>query len=407
VLRVDRIDTVRAVRVGLALALALAGAVAAPAAAELPLGPASSSERRATTRVAPGVRWTRIVRSGGPWRVHVVTVDPGRRVSAVLSGGQVHGVQRTSTMARRRRAPVAVNGGYFNVTGEPVGVLATGGRLVSEPVGERSALLLARAGGAPPRIAGLRWAGSVEAAGRTRLLDGVDRTRGRIPACGGVGGDLPFQRPNPFVTCRDASELVLFSPAFGARTGTNGSGWEAVIRGGRVTALRRGGNSAIPPDGVVLSGSGDAAAFLRDAARTGSRPRIRALLRAGTETVDPAAFEAIAGGGPRLLRAGRVEVAAAAEGFDRADERSRQPRTLAGIDTRGRLLLVTVDGRRPGWSAGVTMAEAAAVMRSLGARDAMSFDSGGSTTMVIRGRVVNRPSDGRERGVSDAVLVRP
>ena len=30
----------------------------------------------------------------------------------------------------------------------------------------------------------------------------------------------------------------------------------------------------------------------------------------------------------------------------------RQPRTMAGIDARGRLLLVTVDGRRPGVSEG-------------------------------------------------------
>ena len=37
----------------------------AAGAAELPLGPRSLDERRSVTQVAPGVRWTRIVRDGG------------------------------------------------------------------------------------------------------------------------------------------------------------------------------------------------------------------------------------------------------------------------------------------------------------------------------------------------------
>jgi hypothetical protein len=62
-----------------------------------------------------------------------------------------------------------------------------------------------------------------------------------------------------------------------------------------------------------------------------------------------------------------------------------RPRTLAGVRPDGRLLLVTIDGRRPGWSAGVTLPEAARVMRSLAARDALHLDGGGSTTMTVRG----------------------
>ena len=39
-------------------------------------------------------------------------------------------------------------------------------------------------------------------------------------------------------------------------------------------------------------------------------------------------------------------------------------------------------------------------MRALGAREALNLDGGGSTTMVVEGDVVNRPSDGSERAVS-------
>ena len=62
--------------------------------------------------------------------------------------------------------------------------------------------------------------------------------------------------------------------------------------------------------------------------------------------------------------------------------------------------------RRPGWSAGTTFRESALVIRSLGARDAMDFDDGGSTAMTVGTRVVNGPSDpGGERAVSDGLFV--
>jgi exopolysaccharide biosynthesis protein len=56
----------------------------------------------------------------------------------------------------------------------------------------------------------------------------------------------------------------------------------------------------------------------------------------------------------------------------------------------------------------MTLPEAARLMRSLGARDALNLDGGGSTTMVVRGEVVNRPSDRTgARRVSDALYVTP
>src|SRR5687767_14005687 len=215
-------------------------------------------------------------------------------------------------MARRVGVPVAVNGGFFNpATGEPVGALGLGGSLVSEPLAGRTSLLL---GAGSARVAALRWAGSVRAGGRTRLLDGVDRTRGRIPACGGVGGDRPLEVPNTFVVCRDPSEQVLLTPRFGARTRTPSAGWEAVVAGGVVRSVRRGGDTAIPPDGAVLSGSGDAGTFLRQTARPGTRVEVRTLLRAAGRQIDPAGYRSIVEAGPRVVAAGRVVVPWRAEG---------------------------------------------------------------------------------------------
>jgi hypothetical protein len=143
-------------------------------------------------------------------------------VSGVLSNRRIEGRERSSAMARRARAVAGVNGGYFAVDGDPVGALAIGGRLLSEPVDGRSALLVPVDPALPARVASLSFAGAVASAGRERLVDEVERLRGSIPACGGRGGDEPTERPNSALTCTDPSELVVLSPRYGSNTRTSG-----------------------------------------------------------------------------------------------------------------------------------------------------------------------------------------
>ena len=84
---------------------------------------------------------------------------------------------------------------------------------------------------------------------------------------------------------------------------------------------------------------------------------------------------------------------------------ARHPRSGIGLTEDGKVLLVTVDGRKPRRSTGMTLVGFAKLFKSLGASWALNLDGGGSTTMVVRGRVVNRPSDGRERRVGSALMV--
>ena len=71
----------------------------------------------------------------------------------------------------------------------------------------------------------------------------------------------------------------------------------------------------------------------------------------------------------------------------------RHPRTMFGIDRAGFAWLVTVDGRQPDTSAGMTLVELQRLAKRIGLTDALNLDGGGSTTMVIAGNVVNHPSD--------------
>jgi hypothetical protein len=362
-------------------------------------------------------------RTSGPWRVKVLGIRPkalaGRHLGAVLASQTVLGREKPSDMAKRLDAVAGTNGGYFVVDGtgegDLAGVLAIDGRLLSEPLTGRTSFVLPNAAGSGARLAQLGFRGSVSINGNSRLLDGIDRVRGEIRSCGGHGGDKPTQKPLHDVTCTDSSELVQLTPEFGPNTATKPGGVEAVVRNGIVTQVIEGGSTPIPSDGYVLSGSGDAADFLRANARPGDSPSVQADVTEHGKVL-PLAGRSIVNGGPSLVRDGRLFVRSAAEGFIHPDDPSfyfnfgirRNPRTLLGIRPDGTILLVEVDGRQPGWSVGMSFNEEAKVLRSLGARQGMNLDGGGSSAMAVGEKLVTHPSDDTgERPVGDGLFVLP
>jgi exopolysaccharide biosynthesis protein len=143
----------------------------------------------------------------------------------------------------------------------------------------------------------------------------------------------------------------------------------------------------------------------------GKQARIRCALEKhlrGQDDVVAGASHAPTGG-CLLLEGGRNQGERASESL-----RQRHPRTAVGL-TRDRreLLVVVVDGRQPAWSIGMTLLELAALMRELGAHDAINLDGGGSASFVYRPAgapaVTNRPSDGDWRPVANqlGIVLRP
>ncbi len=104
----------------------------------------------------------------------------------------------------------------------------------------------------------------------------------------------------------------------------------------------------------------------------------------------------VASGMPRLVVNGAIIV---------SPSETRHPRTAVGISQDGsRLFLMAVDGRQA-CSKGMSLFETGIYLWKLGAWNAMNFDGGGSTTMFVNGRIVNHPSDGRERKVAGSLLL--
>jgi exopolysaccharide biosynthesis protein len=85
---------------------------------------------------------------------------------------------------------------------------------------------------------------------------------------------------------------------------------------------------------------------------------------------------------------------------------ARHPRTIVGVDHAGTIWLGVIDGRQPDFSIGMTFADLQRLCDRLGLVSALNLDGGGSTTMVVNGRLVNKPSDPEgPRPVSDAIVV--
>ncbi len=120
--------------------------------------------------------------------------------------------------------------------------------------------------------------------------------------------------------------------------------------------------------------------------------------------VPPGARQVIAGS-DILVRAGEL-VAQGNSSF----AAGRHPRTAVGLSDNGQtLVMVVVDGRDATRALGMSLGELAQLMRDLGCDDALNLDGGGSSEMIVRDtesgrlRVVNRPSDGRERAIANGL----
>ncbi|MFE0796071.1 sporulation domain-containing protein [Streptomyces sp. alain-838] len=359
----------------------------------------------------------------GPWHVDVLTIDPREfRGSLDASyGPDLENRETTSDLSTRAGATAAVNAGFFvldpkaGAPGDPAGVGVYDGRLLSEPVAGRPGLVL-HDNGRRTEVTRLTWQGRVSTGATSLPLNGINRVPGLIRNCGGTTGDAPTSLPLHDVTCTNPDELVTFTPEYGSRTPT-GEGLEAVLDAhDRVTELRSPRGGTLPPGGSSVQATGRRVADLTALAHIGDRLRISTtLLDERGHRVSPTSKTDILNAGPELVRDGRLHVTPATDGMVHPDDPSwyygwvhkRNPRTLAGVDAAGRTVLVTADGRSTE-SLGLSIGESAEVAKSLGLRDAVNLDGGGSTTMVTDGTVINDPSDAAgERPVGDALLILP
>ena len=89
-----------------------------------------------------------------------------------------------------------------------------------------------------------------------------------------------------------------------------------------------------------------------------------------------------------------------ADGYD-------NPRTAIGQKGPLHYVVIVVDGRRDGYSTGASIPQVQQLFMDEGVDFAFNLDGGGSTTLYFLGEVINMPSGGKERSVSDVLMFMP
>ncbi|QFZ24758.1 multidrug transporter [Saccharothrix syringae] len=350
--------------------------------------PAHRIETSRTTRpVAPGVSldsfdWYEPGEAGGWVRGDALTVDltAGTRVE-YLHPGAVSSAEPLAAQADRTRAVAAVNGDFFDINNSnaPQGVGVQGGRAVKSPNPDHR------------RAVGLDAAGvgrvmEVFFEGRVLRQDGtsfrLDQLNNAAVESGGVGVFDPL--------------WGTYSRARAVRGATRVT--EVVVRGGAVVERRdHAGDDPIPADGFVLVGR-EAGADLLGTLLPGERVTVEHTTRAD----DGATPRTALGGNQLLLRDGVVV----------APDDALHPRTAVGFDATGeRMFVLTVDGRQGQFLLGLTLMDVAAVLKEMGAHNALNLDGGGSSTMLARVpgdeavTLENTPSDGVQRPVPNGLAL--
>jgi hypothetical protein len=330
----------------------------------------------------------------GPHTIHVATIDLAAASSpdTVLSNGQLQGLETTTSMARRSGAVLAVNGDYFESNGRPVHAFASDGRL-----------------GQTPQLSGRAL--SIDASGTTVRMGRPDTRAAFTVQTATSTATIAIPRWNSGRADSD-SAAAYTSAAEGLETPPDGDCYAGLAVAGSptshpdggvdtpmtVTGNRCGGPAPVVQPGVMLDGShfNPSGSFLEALYR--GQPGVLS-----TNLGFPGAVDVL-GGNPVLIAGGAIQWQ------DLTGDDAffgRQPRTAVGVTGDGKMLLVVVDGRGPGYSVGMSLGELAELMNTLGARNAFNLDGGGSSAMYVNGQRVNRPSDRYERGVGSALVVLP
>ncbi len=406
-----RVPRPRAASLAITLAMLVIPVTSAEAAITKPFTAKSEITLSPGVEFAVGVMFTT---GGRRQSVRVVTVDGSHRdvkIKALLSNDKAIKRERSSTLARRKSHPgmeamAAINGeavqrGAVGAYAAPLSMHVSGGELMIAGPCTRPVVGIDSDGGA--RVSNVRVHIEVE-----------------LP---GLRDPRSIHRVN---THRDDAKVVLFTRRFASSTRTASGGTEVVLdlsgtlqpndsQEVRVVKVRRGGGNTTLRDGqAVLSMKGPNNKWVKDL-RAGQRLQLNTTIVRKVDAECGGRIEQASGWGDIIEAMGgnhftalNGNVAAPSSSVYSAGSQ-RHPRTGVGVTPDGRLLMVTVDGRRSGYSIGVTLKEMGKLMLSLGARHAFNLDGGGSTVMSRyytgsgKFQVTNRPSDGSERPATNAL----
>jgi hypothetical protein len=370
----------------------------------------AQSDTIAARTLAPGVTYRHVMEKAGPYDMHIVRIDLRRAELQLVHArafDSLRGRERPSEMAKRAASKglqvlAAINADFFELqSGENEnnqvisGEWWKGVKNTDSPYDtwDNTHIQFAIDAARRPAMDRYLFDGRAIVRGVSTTLVSLNFNPSGKPE-GTALYTSRFGAVTPRDTTRPTVEVAMM------RVGARGDTVVFVRQG----AVMKGSGSAIPAGGAVLSayGTGLRASELSAMA---DGDTVRVVMATLPRIPHPSL---VLGGWPRILNRGEDVTATApiAEGTISRNAEMKHPRSAIGFSRDSNtVILFTVDGRSEN-SGGMTLHEVATHMKTLGAWNAMNFDGGGSTTMVIDGALVNKPSDATgERAVGNALLL--
>jgi len=337
-------------------------------------GKVPSSQNNKSNTVPP-VTYKRIstIINKNPQIINMLEIDSSRKdveIRPILSKDEVFGYEKTSSMLSRKKAYAGTNGGFYNTYGQPSGLIAIDGKLITSGGGYPT---LYTDDNGRTYLNKIKTEISVEVEGKSLILDSMNKTPGKNSA-------------------------VILTEDFGLTTRISRKALNIIIEGDTIKKIISSkAPVTIPEKTKVIVGTGNKIALL-SGLKVGQKINLKILFDSGISVKN--AIEC----GSWIVKNGNTVV----RNYDPwiGSTRTREPRTAVGLKPGGKVLIVTVDGRQPKKSIGFTGKELAEFLKSSGVTDACFLDGGGSTTMWINGKVISTPSyQTGERKVGNALGV--
>lgn len=316
----------------------------------------------------------------GPRKITVLDLDlskTGFYVKPVLANDAISGLADLTDMVIKNKVLAGINGGYFSYTGRPLGLIVQDGQIISEPVKNRSALLISEDD--KVSFSRVSWQGELyqNNTGQINTVTGVNRPPGN-------------------------DEIVIFNKHYGTLAPALKEGIKEIsVINNKVVDVRenKGDGLIINSEGYIIQAHGWALEELHNI-KIGDIIYLRNNFKFQNSNVK---IKHALSGGPTLIKDGVISINSKEEQFQPDIAYGRAPRTTVGVTDDNHLLLFTVDGRQPGFSIGISLEEMALFMIKRGIINGINLDGGGSARMVVRGYTMNNPSD--DRLISNGLII--
>lgn len=309
--------------------------------------------------------------SGYEQQIYSVIVDLNNENISLnnnLSHDKIYGFETVSSIAKRKESILAFNGMFYTDSGMHIGGLIKNREIITLPFEKTPMILINNKGGF--YIEDIQIHPSILINKKEIKIDGQNR--------------------KPY-----GSELILYTPVYGTNTRVEARSIGYVIQENTVIEVIKSDQPIHIREGMsVLVDYGENLHLYKG-------DEITIVYRFDKEIEE--ITEGFQSGG-WLIKDGEIVV--------KDNEilvgltTNRDPRTLLGKNKDGKLVVVIVDGRQPGYSKGITGIEAAELMKRLGCVDAVLLDGGASSTLVINNELINKPSfKQKEKKISHIITI--